>query len=78
MKKLIHHIRRQPEETRRHLLHIVTIIMAVVLLFLWVYSLGTRLARPQVAEVEKVSELEPFSAIKDNMLSGYENILKPN
>ena len=43
MKKIIHHIRRQPEEVRRHILHILTIVAAIILLLLWVYSLGTSL-----------------------------------
>src|SRR3989344_2827248 len=44
MKKLIHHLKRQPEEHRRGILHILTIIFAFVLFILWTWSFGTSLA----------------------------------
>jgi len=39
MKKIIHKIRQQPEEVRRHILHILTIVAGIILISLWVYSL---------------------------------------
>ena len=40
MRRLIHRLRRQPEEIRRHILHIVIFAVAVIMILLWVFSLG--------------------------------------
>ena len=77
MKKVIHHIRKQPEHIRRSILHISVIVCGVVLILLWIYSLGTNLASPDMRE--KINEdLKPFSALKDNMIGGYNSITEPN
>ncbi len=69
MKKIIHyikHIKKQPEETRRHILHLLTIIAAVVLLTFWVYSLGTNFANKDT-QTKIQQGLKPFSVLKDNI-----------
>ncbi len=66
MKKIIHHLRRQPEEVRRHILHILTIIAGIILLMLWVYSLGTNFSSTET-QVKAKEELKPFSVLKDNV-----------
>ena len=76
MKKIIYHIRRQPEEVKRHILHILTIVFAVILVLLWIYSLGS-LASPD-NQAKMSQDLEPFSALKDNMVGGYISITEPN
>lgn len=73
MKKIIHHIRKQPEEVRRHILHILTIVAGIILFFLWVYSLGTNLNNPDT-QVKLNNDLKPFSALKDNLVGGYQTI----
>jgi hypothetical protein len=77
MKKIFHHIRKQPEETKRHILHGTMIVMAVILLSSWVYTLGVGLSSPEVV-IETKKDLKPFTAIKDNLVGGYYNILSPN
>ncbi len=77
MKKIIHHIRRQPEEVRRHILHILTIIAGIILILLWIYSLGANLSNPDT-QVKVSNELKPFSVLKDNIISGYQSITSPN
>ncbi len=77
MKKIIHHIRKQPEETRRHILHITIVVAGVILLFLWVYSLGASFA-DEDARTRTENDLKPFSALKSNIIDGYEVILEPN
>lgn len=73
MRKIIHHIRKQPEAVRRQILHILVLISAVILILLWIYSLGTTLANPD--NQTKVSQdLKPFSSLKDNMIGGYNSI----
>lgn len=66
MKKIIHHIRQQPERVRRHILHVFTLVAGVLLFSIWIYSLGGHLSS---AETKKDVEqgLKPFSVIKDNI-----------
>jgi len=73
MKNIIHQIRKQPEEVRIHILHILTVFFAVVLVCLWVYSLGASLSSAST-EAGISQDLKPFSALKDNMVSGYDSM----
>ncbi len=73
MKKIIHHLRRQPEEIRRHILHSLTIFFGIVLISLWVYSLGTNFSDPKT-QAKISDELSPLSALKGNLLGGYQSI----
>jgi uncharacterized membrane protein YvbJ len=66
MKKIIQHLRKQPEEVRRHILHIITTILAVILVLLWIYSLGTTLTNPDT-QAKISQDFKPFSALKDNI-----------
>ncbi len=68
MKKIIHKIRQQPEEVRRHILHLLTIVIAIILLALWVYSLGTNLNNPDT-QTKLKQDIKPFSVLKDNIPS---------
>jgi hypothetical protein len=77
MKKIIQNIRRQPEQVRMHLLHILTVGFAVVLVLLWIYSLGSSLTNGDTqAKIDQ--NLQPFSALKDNMVNGYNDMSQPN
>ncbi len=76
MKKIIHHVRRireKPEHVRRHILHVSVIACAVVLLILWVLTLGTKFGDENTKE-KLGSDLEPFSTLKDNLVGGYKSI----
>ena len=73
MKKIIHHIRRQPEKVRRHILHLSTLVIAVVLLLVWVYSLGASFSNPET-QAKVSNDLKPFSVLKDNLVDGYKSI----
>ena len=77
MKRIIHHIRRQPEEVRRHILHVLTIVFAVILLFFWVYSLGTNITNPDT-QAKINNDLKPLSALKGNIIGGYQSMTEPN
>ncbi|MEK7140770.1 MAG: hypothetical protein AAB815_03220 [Patescibacteria group bacterium] len=76
MRKIIHHLRKQPEDVRTHILHIFTAISGVVLIFLWVYSLGANFSNPET-QTEINNDLKPFSALKDNLVGGYKSISEP-
>ncbi len=65
MKKILHHIRRQPEETRKHMLHFLTLVCGVILLSLWVYSLGSNFTNEDT-QVKVKEGFKPFAVLKDN------------
>ncbi len=73
MKKFIHHVRRQPEGVRRHILHVITVAFAIILFLLWVVSLSRSFTKEENrAAVRK--NLAPFSALKANLVGGYQSI----
>lgn len=77
MRRIIHNIRKQPEETRRHILHVATFVFAVILVFLWLYSLGANLTSRDTRN--KLSEdLKPFSALTNNIIDGYDSLSDPS
>jgi hypothetical protein len=73
MKKFIHSLRQKPEKERRHLLHILTIIAAIIMIILWIYSLGRSLTSSETKERIR-QDLKPFSVLKDNLVGGYKSI----
>ena len=77
MKKIIHHLRRQPEEVKRHILHVVMVIATVILLLLWFYSLGKTLTDSSTQAKVK-NDLQPLSALKGNLIDGYNSISQPD
>ncbi len=77
VKKAVHHLRRQPEETRRHISHVITAIAAVIMIILWTYSLGRSLSNPE-KKVQIKNDLQPFSVLKDNLVGGYNSISVPS
>ena len=76
MRKIIHHIRRQPEHIKKHILHILTAVFAVVLVLLWVYSLGTNFTDTST-QAKMDQDLKPFSALKANLIDGYNSLGEP-
>jgi len=77
MKKIFHHIRRQPEAVKRHILHTLILCFAIILFFLWTYSLGTTLTSTDTGAQIK-QDLKPFSVLKDNITDGLNEIKEPN
>ena len=73
MKKIIYNLRKQPEHVRRNILHILIAASAIVLVLLWIYSLGTTLENPDT-QAKIGQDVKPFSAIKDNMVNGYSDM----
>ena len=66
MKKIIHHIRRQPETVKRHILNVTVLIAGVLLFFVWVYSLGQNFS--DTAQKSNIKEeLAPLSVLKNNL-----------
>lgn len=77
MKKIIHNLRRQPEEVRRHILHITIFAVAVIMILLWIFSLGKSLSSPDT-QVKIKEDLKPFSVLKDNLVDGYKSTSDDN
>ncbi len=77
MKKIIHHLRRQSEENRRHVLHFLTVVSAAFLLMLWVFSLGRTFGNEEIQR-QVGEDLQPFSALKANLVGGYKSITEPD
>lgn len=73
MKKIIHHLRKQSEETRKHILHIATVSFGIILVFLWIFTLGKSFSNPDL-KIKIKQDLKPFSVLKDNLVGGYQNI----
>ena len=76
MEKIINNIRQKPEKVRRHILHVATVFFAVILLFLWIYTLGKNLNNPDT-QAKISNDLKPFSALKANLIGGYKSISEP-
>lgn len=77
MKKVIHHLRRQPEHIKRIVLHILIVAFAFILILLWIYSLGVNVTRTET-QTKINQDLKPFSILKSNVLNGYNNISGPS
>jgi len=73
MRKIIHKLRQKPEEERRHILHILIIIAAIVMIILWSYSLGKSFTSPET-KIKVKQDLKPFSVLKDNLVDGYKSV----
>lgn len=73
MRKIIHHMRGQPEEVRRHILHVATGIMGIILFLLWVLSLGRNFNAPERRRATN-ENLKPLSALKANIIGGYNSL----
>jgi len=73
MKKIISNLKNQPETVRRHILHVCTVVCAIILILLWMYSLGNNLGNSDT-QAKVSNELKPFSVLKDNLVGGYQNL----
>ena len=73
MRKIIHHLKKQPERVRRHILHVSTIIAGMILISLWIYSLGTNISNPDT-KAKVNDDLKPLNALKANIIEGYKSL----
>ncbi len=73
IKKIVHHLRQQPEKDKKHILHLFTLIFAVTLIILWAYSLGSTISNSDT-KVEIKNDMKPFSALKNNLVDGYNSV----
>ena len=73
MRKIINHLRNQPEEVRHHVVHLSVAVAGVVLVVLWLFSLGGTVGDPQNIQAELSNDLKPFSALTQNLADGYQS-----
>ncbi|MES2023200.1 MAG: hypothetical protein V4439_00775 [Patescibacteria group bacterium] len=76
IKKIVYHLRQQPVEDKKKILHLLTIVCVVVMIILWSYSLSSNFNNPDTI-VQIKNDIKPLSAIKDNMVDGYKSISVP-
>ncbi len=68
MRRIIHHLRRQPEELRRQILYIFVFLAGIILVSLWVWSLGSSSNETEIETgTDRAANPNPFSVIKDNL-----------
>lgn len=72
MKKIIHNLRKRPEEERRHILHSIIFLCAIIVIIIWIYSLGTHLTKRENIEPLK-DDLEPFSDLSKDLSNDYKD-----
>ena len=68
MKKIINKLRNQSEENRRHILHILTFGFAIILIIIWIYSLGRKITNTDNKKKVK-QDLKPFTMLKDSIVN---------
>lgn len=73
MKKIIHKLRNRSEEERKHILHITVFILGLFMILLWTFSLGKSIANKDT-KVKIKQDLKPFSALKENLVGGFNSI----
>lgn len=73
MRKIIHNLRQQPEEVRHHVTHITVAVAGVILVALWLASLGGTIKNAEDTEVKLSDGLKPFSALSENFANGYQS-----
>ena len=66
MRKIIHHLRKQPEEVRRSILHIIMIVFVVILVILWIYSLRVNLDQENL-KLELKESTQPFKDLSEDL-----------
>lgn len=71
IQKVVHHLRQQPEEHKRQILHGVTIVAGILLIVLWTWSLGSSLSSEELqAQLQK--DLEPLAGLKNDVVGEYQ------
>ncbi len=73
MKKIVENLKGQSVEHRKNVMHLITFFCAIVLIILWVFSLGKNLSNEDTKENIK-NDLQPINALKDNIVGGYKNV----
>ncbi|HWA32354.1 MAG TPA: hypothetical protein VG694_02805 [Candidatus Paceibacterota bacterium] len=74
MKKIIHHIRKQPEHIRVKILYILTGISLLLLFVAWAHSFGVNVQQTAKSEKQLGENISPFAVLKDSAVSGFNSL----
>lgn len=74
MRKIIRHLRNQPEHMRLQIVQLSVLVAGVVLVFLWAASFGATFKDSPPIQAQFSDELKPFAALRDNFVEGYKSI----
>jgi uncharacterized membrane protein YvbJ len=77
MHKIVHHLRKLSTKQKRDVLHVSTFIFAVILLMIWVYTLGQSFSNPNT-QIKMKESLKPFNSLKENIVGGYNSLSLPS
>lgn len=72
MKKVIHNLRNRSEEDRKHILHVLLFACSILLVTLWIYSLGRSITSNET-QVKVKQDLKPFTILKDSIVNSNDN-----
>lgn len=75
IRKVVHHLRSKPEEERRQMLSLSMILVCVVMVILWTWSLGSNIKDPET-KIEVKEGLKPFSVLKSNLIDSWNSATK--
>ena len=77
MRRIIHHLRQLSHKQKRQVLNLSTLIFAVILIMIWIYSLGQNFSNTDT-QVKMKESLEPFNSLKENIVGGYNSLSEPS
>ena len=73
MRRIIQNLRDRPEEHRRHIVNVSTVVVTVIMVSLWVVSLGGTLSEVDLQK-NASKNVQPISALRANIVDGYKSI----
>lgn len=73
MRRVIHHLRKLSDKQKRSVLHFVTFLFAILLILIWVYTLGHNFSDTDT-QIRMKESLKPFNNLKDNVVNQYNNL----
>ena len=70
MKQFIHKLRQQREGARKNILHILTIMFAVIFVLLWIYTLTINFSDKD-NQINMKNDLQSIKDLKSNLIDSY-------
>lgn len=73
MRKIIENLRQQPEAVRHQVVHLTVAGAGIILIALWLVSLGGTIKNAENKGTELSEGLKPFSVLSENLADGYQS-----
>lgn len=74
MKKIIHSLRNRPEEEKKHIARLITILGAIFLIAFWSFTLKDNLT-DEDTKARLKNDFAPFGELKANVIDQSGNVL---